>query len=99
MNSLKSANRWKIKHWPTSLKILRKAQRNSEELASNQPQGDEEIAGELIALAEETTDLIEENPSFAELQDQAEEFSEQAGQTEEVLSQLAEDLASDAQDA
>jgi len=79
--------------------LAESAEELAEDLASNQPQGDEEIAGELNALAGETTDLIEENPSFAELQDQAEEFSEQAGQTEEELSQLAEDLASDAQAA
>jgi hypothetical protein len=79
--------------------LAESAEKLAKELASNQPQGDEEIAGELNALAEETTDLIEENPSFAELQNQAEEFSAQAGQTEESLSQLAEDLAGDAQAA
>jgi hypothetical protein len=77
--------------------LAESAEKLAEELASNQPHGDEEIAGELNAIAEETTDLIEENPSFAELQNQAEEFSAQAGQTEESLSQLAEDLAGDAQ--
>ena len=77
--------------------LAEKAEELAEDLASNQPQGDEEIAGELNALAGETKDLIEENPSFADLQDQAKEFSEQAGQTGEKLSQLAEDLASDAQ--
>ena len=60
MNSLKLLNRWKIKHWLTSLKILWKAEELAEDLASNQPQGDEEIAGELNDLAGETTDLIEE---------------------------------------
>ena len=68
----------------------------AKDLSSNETQGDEEIAGELNALAEETKNLIEENPSFADLQDQAEKFSEQASQTEEELSQLAEDLMNDA---
>ena len=71
----------------------------AKDLSSNETQGDEEIAGELNALAEETKNLIEENPSFADLQDQAEKFSEQASQTEEELSQLAEDLMNDAQSA
>ena len=79
--------------------LAKSAEELAEDLASNQPQGDEEIAGELNALAEETTELIEENPSFADIQDQAEEFSAQAGQTEEELSQLAQDLAGDAQAA
>ena len=71
----------------------------AEDLSSSETQGDEEIAGELNALAEETKNLIEENPSFADLQDQAENFSEQANQTEEELSQLAEDLMRDTQSA
>jgi len=69
------------------------------ELEETNPQGDQGIADQLSASAEQAENVLEDQPSFSELEKETETFTEQANLAEEQLEQLAQSLEAEAKSA